>query len=73
VKELGAIVENCSCVANDLLKIFEVYWYLGVPDTSIPSSWPAEYETQFNKEEPLKILLNTSQSSVYLSVNTRMS
>jgi len=69
VKELGAVVENCSCVAADMSKIFEVYWYLGVPHTPVPPSWPAKYETSFNKDTPMKVQLNATDSLLYLSVS----
>ena len=69
VKELGAVVENCSCVASDLAKIFDVYWYLGVPHTAVPPSWPSKYDTSFNKDSPMTVLLNATKSSVYLSVS----
>jgi len=62
-------MENCSCVAADMAKIFEVYWYLGLPHTPIPPVWPAEYDTAFNKETPMKVLLNATESSLYLSVS----
>ncbi|XP_067413375.1 5'-3' exonuclease PLD3 [Emydura macquarii macquarii] len=67
VKELGAAVYNCSCLAEDLGKMFEAYWFLGVPDASIPSPWPANYSTTFNKETPLEVKLNGTDASVYLS------
>ena len=69
VKELGAVVENCSCVTADVAKIFSVYWYLGVPHTPIPPDWPVEYKTSFNKETPMKVLLNATESLLYLSVS----
>jgi len=70
VKELGALVQNCSCVAEDMAKIFDVYWYLGVPHTPVPPAWPAPFETSFNKDTPMKVLLNTTETSLYLSVSS---
>ncbi|XP_075771667.1 5'-3' exonuclease PLD3 [Pelodiscus sinensis] len=67
VKELGAAVYNCSCLAKDLGKMFEAYWVLGVPDASIPSPWPANYSTPYNKETPLEVQLNGTDARVYLS------
>lgn len=67
VKELGAIIYNCSCLAQDLGKIFESYWFLGVPDASIPSPWPPEFSTSYNKDTPFNIELNGTFSSVYFS------
>ncbi|NXT59688.1 PLD3 Phospholipase, partial [Pluvianellus socialis] len=67
VKELGAAVYNCSCLAKDLGKIFEAYWALGVPDASIPVPWPANYSTAFNMETPLELMLNDTTAAVYFS------
>ncbi|XP_078103104.1 5'-3' exonuclease PLD3 isoform X2 [Sander vitreus] len=66
VKELGAVVYNCSCLAADLGKIFEAYWFLG-ESQSIPSPWPTSFSTLYNKDTPLQLLLNNTPSNVYLS------
>lgn len=66
VKELGAVVYNCSCLAADLEKIFEAYWFLG-ESQSIPSPWPSSFATLYNKDTPLQLPLNSTPSSVYLS------
>ncbi|XP_071352810.1 5'-3' exonuclease PLD3 [Trachinotus anak] len=66
VKELGAVVYNCSCLAADLGKIFEAYWFLG-ESQSIPSPWPSSFSTLYNKDTPLQLPLNNTLSSVYLS------
>ncbi|NWT49192.1 PLD3 Phospholipase, partial [Chroicocephalus maculipennis] len=67
VKELGAAVYNCSCLAQDLGKIFEAYWALGVPGASIPAPWPENYSTAFNMETPLELKLNDTAAAVYFS------
>lgn len=67
MKELGAVVYNCSCLAADLGKIFEAYWLLG-DSQSIPSPWPSSFATLYNKDTPLQLALNSTPSSVYLSV-----
>uniref|UniRef100_A0A8B9RUR5 5'-3' exonuclease PLD3 n=1 Tax=Accipiter nisus TaxID=211598 RepID=A0A8B9RUR5_9AVES len=67
VKELGAAVYNCSCLAKDLGKIFEAYWALGVPGASIPVPWPANYSTTFNMETPLELKLNDTDAAIYFS------
>ncbi|XP_063287143.1 5'-3' exonuclease PLD3 [Pelobates fuscus] len=67
VKELGSAVYNCSCLAQDLQKIFEVYWALGLPNATIPSQWPANYSTTYNKETPMEVALNDTTAKVYLS------
>lgn len=66
VKEVGAVVYNCSCLAEDLEKIFEIYWMLGVPGAKIPSTYPPELETDFNVTEPANVPLNGTESQVYL-------
>ena len=63
-------MENCSCVVEDMAKIFDVYWYLGVPHTRVPPAWPPEYDTSFNNNAPMKVLLNEIKSSVYISVGS---
>lgn len=70
VKELGAVVYNCSCLAADLEKIFEAYWFVGA-NQSIPSPWPSSFSTPYNKDTPLQLPLNHTPSSVYLSVRKR--
>nr|XP_023668015.1 phospholipase D3 isoform X2 [Paramormyrops kingsleyae] len=67
VKELGVAVYNCSCLAEDLGKIFEAYWYLGQAGKSIPSHWPDSYSTSYNKTSPLELPLNGTSSTAYLS------
>uniref|UniRef100_A0A8C3C517 5'-3' exonuclease PLD3 n=1 Tax=Cairina moschata TaxID=8855 RepID=A0A8C3C517_CAIMO len=67
VKELGAAVYNCSCLARDLGKVFEAYWVLGLPNASIPTPWPATFSTSFNMETPLELNLNDTPAAVYFS------
>ncbi|KAI4883034.1 hypothetical protein NFI96_017795 [Prochilodus magdalenae] len=66
VKELGAVVYDCSCLAKDLDKIFEAYWFLGQSAT-VPTPWPSQYSTAYNKDTPMQLSLNGTDSSVYLS------
>uniref|UniRef100_A0A3B4BEU6 5'-3' exonuclease PLD3 n=1 Tax=Periophthalmus magnuspinnatus TaxID=409849 RepID=A0A3B4BEU6_9GOBI len=66
VKELGAVVYNCSCLAADLEKIFEAYWYVG-QSQSIPPSWPSSFSTTFNQDSPMQLQFNSSEASIYLS------
>lgn len=67
VKELGAVVYDCSCLAEDLGKIFEAYWYLNQTKT-VPAHWPSKYSTLYNKDTPMQLTLNGTDASVYLSV-----
>lgn len=61
------MVYNCSCLATDLGKIFDAYWFLG-DSQSVPSPWPASFSTLYNKDTPLQLPLNGTPSHVYLSV-----
>ncbi|KAM3911675.1 5'-3' exonuclease PLD3 isoform 1-T2 [Leptodactylus fuscus] len=67
VKELGTAVYNCTCLAQDLGKIFEAYWALGEANATIPSPWPDKFSTIYNKETPMEVSLNNTASLVYLS------
>ncbi|XP_060779549.1 5'-3' exonuclease PLD3 isoform X2 [Neoarius graeffei] len=66
VKELSAVVYDCKCLAEDLGKIFEAYWFLGDSKT-IPAPWPSQYSTAFNKDKPMQLPINGTDSRVYLS------
>ena len=48
VKEVGVLVKNCSCLASDIGKIWQVYWELGVPGATIPDKWPSQLSTNIN-------------------------
>lgn len=67
VKEMGAVLYNCPCVAEDILKIFEVYWDLGKEGAVIPPKWPESYSTPFNMLTPMNISLNGMQANTFLS------
>jgi phospholipase D3/4 len=42
---------NCSCLGNDISKIFEAYWMLSLPGSKLPSPWPSIYNTDINLGE----------------------
>lgn len=65
------VMYNCSCLARDLTKIFEAYWYLGQAGSSIPSTWPRPYDTRYNQETPMEICLNGTPALAYLAVSVR--
>lgn len=65
------VMYNCSCLARDLTKIFEAYWYLGQAGSSIPSTWPRPYDTRYNQETPMEICLNGTPALAYLAVSPR--
>ncbi|KAB7499484.1 Phospholipase D3 [Armadillidium nasatum] len=67
VKEVGVLVQNCSCLVEDAKKIFEVYWILGQNSSKIPPKWPSELSTRFNALTPMKLTLSGHKSDVFLS------
>ncbi|XP_017272816.1 5'-3' exonuclease PLD4 isoform X2 [Kryptolebias marmoratus] len=67
VKELGVVVYNCSSLANDLHKIFKSYWVMGLSNSSLPQPWPAEYDTDINKQHPLLVEEDNTTTSLYIS------
>lgn len=67
VKELGAAVYNCPCLAEDVSKLFEVYWALGEENATVPAKWPKELSTVINHLTPMELTLNETDSSAYLS------
>ena len=68
VKEMGALVMNCSCVAADMQKIFEAYWYLAQDNATIPHTWPAHFNTPYNSQSPMQLVLNGTNATAYVSV-----
>lgn len=66
VKELGAVIYNCPTLANDMGKLFDVYWYMAAAD-SIPKPWPKQYSTNINSITPLKLGLNDTKYDIYIS------
>ena len=48
VKEVGVLVKNCPCLADDMAKIWQVYWDLGAPGATVPDSWPDQLSTDIN-------------------------
>nr|BAN21362.1 conserved hypothetical protein [Riptortus pedestris] len=67
VKELGVLIKNCSCLAQDMAKIFDVYWLLATPDAKIPEVWPEELDTNINKDIPISIYINGTKGLTYLA------
>ncbi|CAL4172939.1 unnamed protein product, partial [Meganyctiphanes norvegica] len=67
VKEVGVLISNCSCLAQDMNKIFEVYWQLGKEGAVIPKSWPYNLHTEFNSKNQMKVELNNKMVNTYLS------
>ncbi|CAB1447467.1 unnamed protein product [Pleuronectes platessa] len=68
VKEVGLLVEDCSCLAEDALRIFGVYWSIGAgPSRSLPPYWPARLSALSSAQNPLHLKFNGVPAQVYLS------
>ncbi|CAJ1067072.1 inactive phospholipase D5-like [Xyrichtys novacula] len=65
-KELGVLLYNCSCLALDLHRVFSLYWGLQYKDF-IPSFWSKRLFALFNRDEPLKLTLNSTMAKAYVS------
>ncbi|CAB1312777.1 unnamed protein product, partial [Coregonus sp. 'balchen'] len=66
MKELGIIIYNCSCLALDLHRVFNLYWQLQYKDF-IPSIWSKRLSALWNKDENLPLLFNNTKAEVFLS------
>ncbi|XP_061901257.1 5'-3' exonuclease PLD3 isoform X1 [Entelurus aequoreus] len=64
VKEVGVIVEDCSCLAQDASRIFELYRSL---NGSLPPYWPARFTALSSAQHPLRVQFNGVATQVYLS------
>lgn len=67
VKELGVVVYNCSSLAKDLRKIFQAYWEMGQPNSTLPQPWPARFDTDINQHHPLMVKSDNVSSLLYLT------
>ncbi|KAJ3612989.1 hypothetical protein NHX12_019246 [Muraenolepis orangiensis] len=70
VKELGALIYNCTSLAEDLHKIFESFWAMGDFNSSLPLPWPSKYDTAINKDHPLVVKDGNVSSRIYISVSS---
>lgn len=57
VKELGVFVRQCPCLAQDLLKIWDVYELLGKSQMVIPKPYPSYVQTKANMTNPMQVTL----------------
>ncbi|KAF0988051.1 hypothetical protein HZS_3816 [Henneguya salminicola] len=55
VVEIGMFGVNMVTAAQDLLKIYEMYWYTSYLKNSVPIPWPKSYDTIFNENHPMVI------------------
>lgn len=67
VKELGVLIYNCTSLAEDLHKIFESFWAMGEPNSSLPMPWPSKYDTAFNIYHPLLVQDDNVSRRFYIS------
>ncbi|XP_022075937.1 5'-3' exonuclease PLD3 isoform X2 [Acanthochromis polyacanthus] len=68
VKEVGLLVQNCSCLAQDALRIFGIYWSVGgLINGTLPPYWPARLTALSSAENPLHLKFNGVPAQVYLS------
>ncbi|KAK8767249.1 hypothetical protein V5799_005969 [Amblyomma americanum] len=67
VKEVGVLITNCTFMATDLEKIFEVYWLMSDDNAKLPDAWPANLSTSVNSSNPASIDLNGTRSLTYIS------
>lgn len=68
VKELGAIIYNCSRLAQDLKKTFQTYWVLGVPRAVLPKPWPRNFSSHINCFQPFQDYFDRVPTTAYFSV-----
>lgn len=68
MKELGAIIYNCSRLARDLEKTFQTYWVLGAPKAVLPKAWPQNFSSHINRFQPLREHFEGVPTTAYFSV-----
>nr|XP_022905261.1 phospholipase D3-like [Onthophagus taurus] len=54
-KELGLVGYNCSCIVEDLNKIFQLFWMMGEKDFRLPDQFPSYLNTKFNGTNPINV------------------
>ncbi|XP_063045542.1 5'-3' exonuclease PLD3 isoform X2 [Engraulis encrasicolus] len=68
VKEVGVSVENCSCLAQDAVRIFGIYWDIGDrTNGTLPPYWPGRLSALSSASRPLVVNVNGVPARVYLS------
>ena len=55
MKELGALVTDCPCLAEDVSKLFDVYWSVG-DKSSLPVKWPEKYATDIDMNASILLI-----------------
>ncbi|XP_054289745.1 5'-3' exonuclease PLD3-like [Macrosteles quadrilineatus] len=64
VKEMGIYISDCPCIADDVGKLFDVYWMMGADGAQVPAKWPKSLSTVYNKDSPMNL---SSNGLIYLS------
>ena len=72
MKELGLLGMDCECLALDLQRLFNVYWDLSIPGSSLPpkDKWPIQYSALYNMAKPAHTLVNyTMPTEIFFAVS----
>nr|XP_036847446.1 5'-3' exonuclease PLD4 isoform X3 [Manis javanica] len=72
VKELGAVIYNCSRLAQDLEKTFQTYWVLGAPKAVLPKPWPQSFSSHINRFHPFQGQFDGVPTTAYFSASPLM-
>ena len=68
---MGIAGDSCKCIAEDMAKIFEVYWLMGASEFKTPPShWSTRLHTTFNINNPMRFKISPNiETNVYISVS----
>eukprot|EP01104_Vermistella_antarctica_P015179 TRINITY_DN4921_c0_g4_i1.p1 TRINITY_DN4921_c0_g4~~TRINITY_DN4921_c0_g4_i1.p1 ORF type:complete len:443 (+),score=96.71 TRINITY_DN4921_c0_g4_i1:38-1330(+) len=66
VKEAGVHVTECSELAVDLDKLFDVYWLL-TDMSAVPTTWPDYVETKYNETSPALLSFGGQPALVFIA------
>ncbi|KAI5162390.1 5'-3' Exonuclease Pld4 [Manis pentadactyla] len=69
VTELGAVIYNCSHLAQDLDKTFQTYWVLGAPKAVLPKPWPQNFSSHINHFHPFQGRFDRVPTTAYFSAS----
>jgi len=66
VKELGILIENCPLIAEDIAKIFWMYWE-AANMKDLPKHWPSKFDTIYNINHPAILDVNNEPTKLFIS------
>jgi phospholipase D3/4 len=69
IKELGVVALNCSCLTQELVKVFSMYWTVAKGHSTLPSKWPSNVQTSTNFKNPLKIPINGTMAETAFGIS----